>query len=577
MLKKSRPLPKVKHGSILIILWALSLLPLQVMADISSDNANLIEQGRRIYQEGILTSGAGLTGLRTGNADLKGDQAACINCHRHSGMGSVEGDILIPPITGNYLFNPDKIQVSTMDPRSGKKFNQTHPAYTEGSLAKAIATGTNNAGQKMQALMPNYPLDKQDMTALSAYLKQLSTNWSPGVDAETIHLATVITPEVEPKRRKAFLDTLQKAVIQKNGSTLTSSSLRGRHHMASAADLVLGTERKWVLHIWELQGASDTWPAQLNEKLKAQPVFTLLSGLSESTWEPVHNFCESNHIPCWFPSVPLPVTSQSFYGLYFSKGVILEANVLAQTLIEKHQAKRIVQIHRNDAVSSVAAKHLSESLAKVGISTEDRIIKDSETVSAESVAKVNNDDVVMFWLRDNELLNLDKVTPPEVKALYFSGELTGDGQSIPKAWQAKAHLIYPYELPEKRQSNLTNFHAWLKSKKLPLVDEPLQAEAFFAVEFLTETLSEMLDNIYRDFLVERAESMLSRSDTVKSEQQIRERQMRGKTGASILQKSTSIYPRLGLGVKQRFASKGAYLMHFDKDGKIVAESDWIVP
>jgi cytochrome c553 len=577
MLKTSRPLPQVKSGSILIILWALSVLPLQVMAEMSSDKANLIEQGRRIYQEGILTSGAELTGSRTGNISLKGAQAACINCHRHSGMGSVEGDILIPPITGNYLFNPDKIQVSTMDPRSGKKFNQTHPAYTEGSLAAAIATGTNNAGLKMQALMPNYPLDKKDMAALSAYLKQLSTTWSSGVDGETIHLATVITPEVAPERRKAFLDTLQKAIIQKNGSTLTSSSLRGRHHMASAADLVLGTERKWVLHIWDLQGTPDTWTAQLNEKLKAQPVFTVLSGLSDNTWEPVHNFCETNHIPCWFPSVPLPVTSQSFYGLYFSKGVLLEADVLAQTLIEKNQAKRVVQVHRNDEVSSTAAKHLSESLVKAGISTEDRIIKEGDIVTAESVAKVNSDEVIMFWLRGKDLVNLDKFTPPEAKALYFSGKLTGAGQNIPKAWQAKAQVIYPYELPEKRQSNLTNFHAWLKSKKLPLVDEPLQAEAFFAVEFLTETLSEMLDNIYRDFLVERAESMLSKSDTVKSEQQIRERQMRGKTGASILQKSTSIYPRLGLGVKQRFASKGAYLMHFDKDGKLVAESDWLVP
>ena len=577
MLKTSRPLPQVKSGSILIILWALSVLPLQVMAEMSSDKANLIEQGRRIYQEGILTSGAELTGSRTGNISLKGAQAACINCHRHSGMGSVEGDILIPPITGNYLFNPDKIQVSTMDLRSGKKFNQTHPAYTEGSLAAAIATGTNNAGLKMQALMPNYPLDKKDMAALSAYLKQLSTTWSSGVDGETIHLATVITPEVAPERRKAFLDTLQKAIIQKNGSTLTSSSLRGRHHMASAADLVLGTERKWVLHIWDLQGKPDTWTAQLNEKLKAQPVFTVLSGLSDNTWEPVHNFCETNHIPCWFPSVPLPVTSQSFYGLYFSKGVLLEADVLAQTLIEKNQAKRVVQVHRNDEVSSTAAKHLSESLVKAGISTEDRIIKEGDIVTAESVAKVNSDEVIMFWLRGKDLVSLDKVTPPEAKALYFSGKLTGAGQNIPKAWQAKAQVIYPYELPEKRQANLTNFHAWLKSKKLPLVDEPLQAEAFFAVEFLTETLSEMLDNIYRDFLVERAESMLSKSDTVKSEQQIRERQMRGKTGASILQKSTSIYPRLGLGVKQRFASKGAYLMHFDKDGKLVAESDWLVP
>jgi hypothetical protein len=77
--------------------------------------------------------------------------------------------------------------------------------------------------------------------------------------------------------------------------------------------------------------------------------------------------------------------------------------------------------------------------------------------------------------------------------------------------------------------------------------------------------------------VERAESMLSRSESVKSEQQVRDRQMRGKTGAAIQQHSTSIYPHLGLGVDQRFASKGAYIVHYDKDGKLATESDWIVP
>jgi len=87
----------------------------------------------------------------------------------------------------------------------------------------------------------------------------------------------------------------------------------------------------------------------------------------------------------------------------------------------------------------------------------------------------------------------------------------------------------------------------------------------------------MLDNIYRDYLIERAEGMLSRSEAIKSEQQIRERQMRGITGASIRQESTSIYPHLGLGIEQHFASKGAYIVHYDKDRKLSNESEWIVP
>jgi cytochrome c553 len=576
MSKSYTPFLVQKSACIIAILCMAILLLPNAFAGVASETDDLVEQGRRIYQEGILGSGKELEGIRTGNANVKGIQAACVNCHKRSGMGSVEGDILIAPIAGNYLFNPDKIQVTNMDPRSGKKFSQTHPAYTEESLATAIATGMNNSGRKMQALMPNFHLEKQELAALSAYLKQLSSTWSPGVDAETIHLATVITPEVEADRRKAFLDTLQRSVNQKNGSTATASSKKGRHHMTSAAEMVLGTERKWTLHVWELKGTPDTWSAQLDEKLKSQPIFAVLSGVSNTTWESVHTFCESKRIPCWFPSVSLPVTTESFYSLYFSRGVSLEADVLAKHFAGSDKPKRVVQIRREDLVSTAAAKCLGDSLAKAGIAVEERIIKEGAAISPQSLGEMTAEDDVVFWLRGNDWAELVKSTPPTVKAMYFSGELAG-GQVIPEAWHNSAHLIYPYEVPDKRQSNLTNFYVWHKMRKLPIVDEHLQAEAFFAVEFLTETLSEMLDNLYRDYLVERAESMLSRSESVKSEQQVRDRQMRGKTGAAIQQHSTSIYPHLGLGVDQRFASKGAYIVHYGKDGKLVAESDWIVP
>jgi cytochrome c553 len=561
---------------VIAVLCTLVFNPAIASAETHSAPSDLVEQGRRIYQEGIVSSGKELEGTRAGNVKVKGTQAACVNCHKRSGMGSVEGDILIAPIAGNYLFNPDKIQVTNMDPRSGKKFSQTHPAYTEESLATAITTGMNNSGRKMQTLMPNFHLDKQELAALSAYLKQLSATWSPGVDAETIHLATVITPEVEADRRKAFLDTLQRSVNQKNGSTATASSKKGRHHMTSAAEMVLGTERKWALHVWELKGAPDTWTAQLDEKLKSQPVFAMLSGMTNTTWEPVHAFCESNRIPCWFPSVSLPVTTESFYSLYFSRGVMLEADVLAKHFTGSDKPKRVVQIRREDLVSTAAAKRLGDLLAQAAIAVEERIIKEGAAISPQSLGEMTAEDDVVFWLRGNDWTELAKSTPLTVKAMYFSGELAG-GQVIPETWHNTAHLIYPYELPDKRQSNLTNFYAWHKMRKLPIVDEHLQAEAFFAVEFLTETLSEMLDNLYRDYLVERAESMLSRSESVKSEQQVRDRQMRGKTGAAIQQHSTSIYPHLGLGVDQRFASKGAYIVHYDKDGKLATESDWIVP
>lgn len=38
-------------------------------------------------------------------AFVEGENAACINCHCCSGLGSFVGQIKIPPITGKYLFN----------------------------------------------------------------------------------------------------------------------------------------------------------------------------------------------------------------------------------------------------------------------------------------------------------------------------------------------------------------------------------------------------------------------------------------------------------------------------------------
>jgi hypothetical protein len=164
-------------------------------------------------------------------------------------------------------------------------------------------------------------------------------------------------------------------------------------------------------------------------------------------------------------------------------------------------------------------------------------------------------------------------------------------------------LIYPYELPENRTKNLDYFHAWLNIGKLPLVDEDMQSEVFFAMNFMTDTLSEMLDNLYRDYLLERAETMLSKREGVKSEQETRDRVALGRAGDLIRKRGvltmdessrikiqsqqagmgksqgTTLYPHLSLGAGQRYASKGAYIVRFanGSGSDLIAESELIVP
>ena len=583
-------------------------LPVVAMAQTTTTNSTSeLELGRRIYNEGVLSSGEKLTGARFGSSPVSGADAACAKCHRPSGMGQVEGNILVQPITGDYLFAlPGAKRLATMDPNIGKLFNQAHDPYTDNTLAGAIIGGVDNRGRTMSTLMPRYELSEPEIRALAVYLKQLSTKWSPGVAESNIRFATVITPDVVPAQRKLFIDMMRAIFRQKNASTVTAKQSRTRHHMTSAAEMVLGTERNWNLDIWELQGPPEGWGEQLAARYRDNPVFALVSGLSNSTWQPVHDFCDRERVPCWFPSVDVPGSKQSTYAFYFSGGVTLEAGLLARHLSDqKERPKRVVQIYR-DEVGRAAAQALTHALAGSGIAVADRILS-AEGAAVDSlrqaIGTLTEDDTTMFWLRPDDIKALPQIKPAPGEN-YFSAVLAkSEHTALPENWRAHAHLAYPYEIPTNRARNLDSFYAWLNTHKIPLRDEAMQSEVYFALNFMTDTLSEMLDNLYRDYLVERAETMLSKREGIKSAQETRDRMALGRVGdlvrkhgphtieqstripishqqgSSHTSQGTTLYPRLSLAPGQRFASISGYIARFagGTGTEVVAESGLIVP
>ena len=587
-------------------LMLLAVLARAATAAAPAPDDELVAIGRAIYLEGRLPSGAALVGTRMGTK-VRGQAAACVNCHRRSGMGSVEGDYLVSPITGHALFGTGGRVVATMDPVRGKLMNQAHEPYTDTTFAQAVRDGMHVSGRPMAEMMPRFELGERELRGVSAYLRTLSSTWSPGVDEDVLHLATIITPDVDARRKQAFLDTLRAAVLQKNGNTMP-----GKRHMVMAAEFALNTERKWDLQVWELQGDPSTWGAQLEEKYKAMPVFAVLSGLSNSTWAPVHAFCEQQGVPCWFPSVDaVPEQAKDGqYALYFSRGVALEAAVFAahvQTLPRAQRPQRVIQVLRDEDPAHSGADALAQALAPLGIRVERRVVRAADDLRA-ALKGGGARDAFFFWLRPDDLRALDGIAPPSAE-LFFSSEMgEGEGAPLPAAWRSAARLIYPYELPQKRGANLAYFRAWLNQRRIAVVDERMQNEVFFAVNYFSDTVSEMLDNLYRDYLIERGENELSRREGRRAEESTRDRQQlrgiavrsieAGNTGGSPgysmrapgravitaeenlgKRTGTSVYPSLSLAPGQRFASKGAYIVRFAhaEGADLATESDWIVP
>jgi hypothetical protein len=444
-------------------------------------------------------------------------------------------------------------------------YRSTREPYTDASLAQAIREGRAPNGRPLSYLMPRYPLDDASMASLTAYLKTLSAAAVPGVSDDTLHFATIVTPDADPTQRKGMLEVMERFFADKN------AFIRGGlRPMQASREIEYRVSRRWQLHVWQLTGEPDQWEHQLRTRLAAEPVFAVISGLGGRTWAPVHRFCEAAKLPCLLPNVELPVVAEDdFYPVYFSRGVLLEADLVAGLVTglnignradasNRPRLRRVVQLFRQGDVGEAAASALDAVATAAGLQTENRPLRAVAADRKDVVAALrglDRNDALVLWLRPADLASLPPEMP-ELSSAIVSGTLGGlEHARLPAAWRSQVRMTYPVDLPQARKVRMNFPLGWFKIKNIPVVAERVQSDTYVACGILAETLTDMLDSFVRDYLVERVEVMLGH------------RLVNG------------YYPRLSLAPGQRFASKGGYIVRFaDPDGTaMVSDGDWTVP
>jgi len=520
--------------------------------------------GEAIYRSGVLPSGAQLVGRRSTGLPTVGREAACVNCHRRSGLGMREGRQIIPPVAGRYLFYPRSHPGDDLDLPFVDTMRADRNPYTEATLARAIRDGVGVDGKPLGVLMPRFAMDDAAMSDLIAYLRTLAPKAVPGVKNSVLNFATIFTPDTSPAVRKGVLDVLQQFFADKNNHTRAESP-----RLRSSRRLGFMVNRHWELHVWQLEGQPETWETQLRAKLAAEPVFAVISGLGGKTWAPVHRFCETEALPCLFPVVDLPVDSEGdFDDLYFSRGVLLEAGLIArelQTQDKKAEAGRVVQVFRADDVGVDAAKALAASLDTAEEATRNSAeikVLDRRLASGAgkqelkaAVQDVEPGDVLVSWLRPADIAALGP-PPHGVSRVYMSGRMGGlEHAPLPAEWRSVTHMAYPFDLPDHRRAQVDYPLGWFRIRHIQVVDLQAQADAYLACIILSDTLNHMADTFQRDYLVERVGEGLEHR---------------------IL---TGYYPRLTLAAGQAFASKGGYLVRFAENNgtHVIADGEWVVP
>ena len=529
--------------------------------------AEVLELGERMYRDGVLPNGEPMRAYVQQDIEVDSTMFSCESCHVRSGMGSTEGTVITYPTCGSWLYKP--LQGAEMKAESQARVPSRldpppfRPAYTDESLARVIRRGKDPNDRVLNYVMPRYLVGGTDLDILVYYLKNLSSQWSPGVDDTTIRFATVIGPDVTEIDRKAMLGPLEAHVRDHN------SQSRPDERRAKGGPFYkeekFAPYRRYALSVWELEGAADTWPQQLEAYYGQEPVFALIGGITSGEWAPIHEFSERMQIPSLFPITDFPVISDSdWYTLYLSKGYYQEGDTAARFLRRAEGIDAdvpVVQVYRGDRVGRILASGFRDARRSMSLPPAVEVEPASETTVDtafwKKLAAANPGAVLVVWLGAGELESLEVLAAADQRPPMVLASTTQMGDavtSLPTTVRGFTFLTKPDSFPEEEARSRLATESWLKAKKLPITNFEIQAKMYFLGWTLAPMVKMMRDDFYRDYFFDIVDMMRDQYYAI------------------------AVFPRLSFGPGQRYASKGCYIVQLTEgeEPKLEKRSNWVI-
>jgi hypothetical protein len=561
---------KLILGSALLAI-ALSVSP-TIAGAADATGAELLKKGERLYRQGISVDGSRVQARSQSDVPISGADAACATCHRFSGFGSSEGGYYVPPITGPILYAERKLDRARLFPEMFRQVQppafygrlyQPHlrPSYDAESLKHALLQGIDPAGNSLASIMPRYRLTDADVHALASYLKQLSSQKDPGVDAKEIHFATIFADNVPATSRHAVLRTMQ-AYIDWHNQHMRNDSQRSNFSPYNRSDFV-PFDKQWTLSVWSLHGQEGTWTQQIEDLYREHPVFAIIGGVVPGSLAVLARYCEREHIPYLFPDTDLPVAdgAEGGYTIYFSAGLIQEARVIARRLAAGGAPiNRVVQLAASDPLGQMPARALQEALAAGAGDVRQQLL---DLPSADRIgpaldaARLDARTALVVWPGRESKDCIAALFQARTGAaqIFLPSRFIGDASHAPSGVLERLRFAQPREINVAAHPKSFQVRGWMHARGIEIEDVPLQFETYYMLNLMEAALSDIRDDFYRDYLMERIER--------ESEKDL----------------NPGIYPRLALGPGQRYASKGAYIVRLDpaNPGTVLPDGDWIVP
>lgn len=442
--------------------------------------------GRRIYHRGESPSGAGISAMVGGDAVLPGAAVPCAGCHGGDGLGRAEGGT-----------RPSVIVWSHLTKRYGHAHEdgRRHPAFTPETLARAIRTGEDPAGNALAPAMPRYSLAPDDMASLVAYLRRLEHDLDPGVAADAVRVGTVLPSS----GRLAATAAAVRGILEGTFAELNAAG--GLHG------------RRLELAVASYDPAREDGREALSRLLAGGEVFALVATVTPGAERAVAALAGEAGVPVVGPLTSFTEEDDpTAHVFYVSAGVREQARVLARYAAETLAPGAGVGIvHGRGGPLAGAAQAARAELATRGAAPA-VLERTSDADDAGIAARLRAGGVatVLFLGADAELAAFARAAEAAGFAprLLVPGSLSARAAvALPRAFEGKVHLAYPSLPSDETEAGAARLAAARKRARLDDAHRGAQVSAYVAAEVLAEGLRRTGRHLTRDGLVARLDGL----------------------------------------------------------------------
>lgn len=500
--------------------------------------AGLSEQearGKVIYFEGDSASGRDITAF-VGQAlvPLPASAMPCVGCHGPDGLGRPEAGVKPSNITWSHLTKP-------YGTRSGA--GRRRPAYTTQTAIRSIAAGLDSAGNPLDATMPRYEMDPQNMTDLVAYLKRLEYDLDPGLSDTTIRLGTVV-PQGGPTASLGA--AIERVVTAYFDDVNVAGGIYGRR----LALTVRGAPTR------------DVVLDRVSALITSDEVFALVAPVTAGLESELDDLIEQNEIPMIGPFTQFPADADSLerFTFYLFGGLTVQATALlgyAATALELPHP-RVAVVYPQGGQEERAARAIRR-YAETRDWPEPLLVDyRSGLMDAAALAarlQAGDAQALVFLGPGSELFPLAEAGARRtwVPYLLMGGSLADQALfELPAAFQDRVFLAYPTLPADHTLAGRQEFGRFQQRHTLPRQHLPAQIAAYAAVKLLVQGLKALGRDVSRDKLIKALEA-LHRFDT-------------------------GLTPPLTYSANRRIGALGAHIVALDLvNRRFLPDSTWVEP